>query len=604
MSRKKFCLVLVSSIVFSRESSSAQPDVFVFLRGDANLDTRLDVSDPVHILTALFIDASPILCLDSADADDDGDVTITDAIRILGYLFVGIVSPAGPFPEAGIDPTSDELECVAASSGGFEPPRPVTIEDVEAALAVEDISGARASGASLVVSAEVFDALASLGPGGSILGLAEMPGMPEFMDALLARTPPAGSPVALPFHMTAPYPAGGCYTIDAEAIRGLSRDLGPDATPDGDLLFAVDPQVVCGSGAHDVRFTVTDAAGLSSFANAIVTVCEPGQACEESATNPLPGGLPSGPKEEITCVWIESRQIFPREPVRSERANHYNTGGHLARVDTERPFIMGSDPMDAFFKTAGVGPSHTLLTLRASPLCNTPPTDLAIVGWGQLIVRINLLCFTATDCAVVERPYCFDRVNLEGGYEGSVGVRTDSGETCRGGGNPVEALAQEEASLQINERSVFSKALAVQNGASIRKHVSYEVSGNIGVTGLGLAADIKTTHGITHEVWARTGARRGTLRSFGVHETKTPVTAELTAEGKAELTAEARANGMASAHTNAAALYAVGTTNCPGAGSIVIVEAFGRGEALARTLARIEDFIYQHTGKRAEIRPN
>jgi hypothetical protein len=241
--------------------------------------------------------------------------------------------------------------------------------------------------------------------------------------------------------------------------------------------------------------------------------------------------------------------------------------------------------------------------MRSAPLCNTPPTDLAILGWGQLIVRIHLLCFSSNDCSIVERPRCADRVDLEGSYEGSVSVRTDAGNACRGGGNPIEALAQEESNLQVNGSSVFSKALAVQNGATIRKQVRYEVSTNIGVTGAGLAANIQTTHGITHEIWSRTGSRRGALRAFGVHQTKTPVTAELTAEGKAELTGEGKANGMATASTEAAALYALGTTNCPGAGTLVIVEAFGRGEPLAEVLSRVEDFVYQHTGKRMKIEP-
>lgn len=259
--------------------------------------------------------------------------------------------------------------------------------------------------------------------------------------------------------------------------------------------------------------------------------------------------------------------------------------------------------MDAVLKSAGAGPAHSLLAMRASPLCNTPPTDLAVLGWGQLIVRINLLCFSSTDCRLVERPPCTDRVDLEGSYEGSISVRTDQGDSCRAGGNPVEALAQEEANLQINGSSVFSKALAVQNGATIRKQVRFEVSTNIGMTGAGLAANIQTTHGLTHEIWSRTGSRRGVLRAFGVHQTKTPVTGELTAEGKAELTGEARSSGLAAASTEAAALYALGTTNCPGAGTLLVVEAFGRGEALALALARVQDFVYQHTGRRIEIEP-
>ena len=604
MSRKHGVLIASSlvCIAFSRGLSIAQSDVFFFVRGDANLDSRLDVSDAVLILTALFVDNAPLVCSDAADANDDGAVTITDAIRVLQFLFSGNVPPSSPFPETGIDPTEDALDCLATSGGGLEPPRRVTARDAEEALAAEEIARAGAEAAALPVSAETYDALATLQPGASLFEIQDRPGVQELMEALVARTAPAGAPIAVPFHLTVPYPEGGCYTIDPAKLKGHTRDVGPEATPDADLVFDVEPRAVCGPGAHVVKFQVTDGQGLSSWADSLVSICEPGRDCKESAIDPA-GGLPSFPTESITCAWIESRHVIPRQPVRSDRSNRYNDEGWLAAVDTERPFAIGTDPMEVVLKTAGAGPSHSLVAMRSSPLCNTPATDLAVLGWGQLIVRINLLCFSASDCRIVERPPCTDRVDLEGSYEGSVSVRTDSGESCRPGGNPVEALAQEEANLQINGSSVFSKALAVQNGAMIRKQVKFEVSTNIGTTGVGLAANIQTTHGLTHEIWSRTGSRRGALRAFGVHQTKSPVTAELTAEGKAELTGEASASGLAGAGTEAAALYALGTTNCPGAGTLLIVEAFGRGEALAQALGRVEDFVYQHTGRRLEIEP-
>jgi len=39
------------------------------------------------------------------------DNNIADGIALLGYLFNGATPPPPPFPDCGIDPTSDALEC-------------------------------------------------------------------------------------------------------------------------------------------------------------------------------------------------------------------------------------------------------------------------------------------------------------------------------------------------------------------------------------------------------------------------------------------------------------------------------------------------------------
>ena len=81
-----------------------------FIRGDINQDNTLDVSDAITILLHLF-KGQEIGCLDAADVDDDGRILITDAISVLDYLFKGEGAPKAPFPEPGIDPTEDNLNC-------------------------------------------------------------------------------------------------------------------------------------------------------------------------------------------------------------------------------------------------------------------------------------------------------------------------------------------------------------------------------------------------------------------------------------------------------------------------------------------------------------
>ena len=82
-----------------------------FIRGDVNLDGRVDIADAIYLLSYLFGSQNTKLnCMDSADANDDGKIDIADAIRILAYLFSGIpLQPPSPTP--GSDPTEDDLDC-------------------------------------------------------------------------------------------------------------------------------------------------------------------------------------------------------------------------------------------------------------------------------------------------------------------------------------------------------------------------------------------------------------------------------------------------------------------------------------------------------------
>jgi hypothetical protein len=82
-----------------------------FIRGDANYDQRVNVSDPVTILRNQFRGDAPIRCADAADCNDDGKVDIADAIFSFGYLFRGFRQPPAPFPAPGRDPTPDVLRC-------------------------------------------------------------------------------------------------------------------------------------------------------------------------------------------------------------------------------------------------------------------------------------------------------------------------------------------------------------------------------------------------------------------------------------------------------------------------------------------------------------
>jgi hypothetical protein len=87
-----------------------------FARGDSNLDDRSDMSDAVTVLGYLFLGApSELGCEQAADMNDDGRLDISDAGALLGHLFLGLSPlPAPAFPDCGYDPTADDLSCRAS----------------------------------------------------------------------------------------------------------------------------------------------------------------------------------------------------------------------------------------------------------------------------------------------------------------------------------------------------------------------------------------------------------------------------------------------------------------------------------------------------------
>jgi hypothetical protein len=95
----------------------------VFRRGDLNLNGKLDAVDAHLVLRYIFDPFPPAWpaafypswrpCMDAADADDDGRLSIADALHVLRAVFAGGPPPPAPFPHCGPDPTPDSLDCVA-----------------------------------------------------------------------------------------------------------------------------------------------------------------------------------------------------------------------------------------------------------------------------------------------------------------------------------------------------------------------------------------------------------------------------------------------------------------------------------------------------------
>lgn len=88
----------------------------LFLRGDSDGDSILNITDPIRVLDFLFRGRSDLRCEDGADANDDGKVDIADPIFSLSFLFRGGPLPPPPGPLlCGADPTpEDRLGCALA----------------------------------------------------------------------------------------------------------------------------------------------------------------------------------------------------------------------------------------------------------------------------------------------------------------------------------------------------------------------------------------------------------------------------------------------------------------------------------------------------------
>ena len=103
----------------SEEESCQAPPEATFVRGDANSDGSVNLTDGVVPLLYLFSGGAAPACLDSADTNDTGSIEITDAIIVFSWLFSGGAAPANPSPlspgysseECAGDPTDDGIGC-------------------------------------------------------------------------------------------------------------------------------------------------------------------------------------------------------------------------------------------------------------------------------------------------------------------------------------------------------------------------------------------------------------------------------------------------------------------------------------------------------------
>ena len=68
------------------------------------------------LLRSLFLSGEPLVCKDAADTNDDGKLTISDAVYLLRYFFLSGEAPPAPYPGCGEDRTEDSLDCAIGNA--------------------------------------------------------------------------------------------------------------------------------------------------------------------------------------------------------------------------------------------------------------------------------------------------------------------------------------------------------------------------------------------------------------------------------------------------------------------------------------------------------
>ncbi len=81
-----------------------------FIRGDVNLDKKVEMADAINILQYLFLGENHPQCLAAADVDLSKVVDISDTVNLLSHLFLGGPDIPAPYPDCGLSPFESDKE--------------------------------------------------------------------------------------------------------------------------------------------------------------------------------------------------------------------------------------------------------------------------------------------------------------------------------------------------------------------------------------------------------------------------------------------------------------------------------------------------------------
>ena len=105
---RKLVAVTVASVLFAFIPFTSRGILgATFRRGNVDNNATADMTDAIRILGFLFLGSATPSCLDAADTNDSGKVDLSDAAYLLAFLFGGGKAPPEPFRDCGVDSTQD-----------------------------------------------------------------------------------------------------------------------------------------------------------------------------------------------------------------------------------------------------------------------------------------------------------------------------------------------------------------------------------------------------------------------------------------------------------------------------------------------------------------
>ncbi len=328
-----------------------------FVRGDGNDDGTLSVADAHAIMNYLFNGISPPECEDAFDANDDGLMNIADGVYILNRVSRGGPPLPAPYPEAGEDPTEDELDCASAGDGS-------PIDDPVAAVEILSASSVGGDDASAKIVLGFAHATAIAGFDAHVkfpfalqnsrpLGV-QVTG--SFQDGFRSVTVSGDSVQAsLLFSLVGKHSVPATDT--AAALFEIYVCL-PEGTAAGSYPLTVDAELVDHQSGRAIRTSGSGDLSVGDDVNA-------GAECPFPAVDPdpdpdppspppnhVPGGPPIGPENRATSIQftLADAAAAPGSPVVVPFVVHSNgsINGYAMSADFDEEVLQAVDVTEAW----------------------------------------------------------------------------------------------------------------------------------------------------------------------------------------------------------------------------------------------------------------
>lgn len=103
MQRFTIAMTVLCALVGGSVEGIITPEEIIFTRGDANNDGVVDQSDAVKIQEYLYNGGAAPVCMMAADVNGDDAVDNSDPIYLLNYLYNGGSAPPTPGVSCGKD---------------------------------------------------------------------------------------------------------------------------------------------------------------------------------------------------------------------------------------------------------------------------------------------------------------------------------------------------------------------------------------------------------------------------------------------------------------------------------------------------------------------